>query len=170
MNRLAVLIAVFALLGCSAALDAKVIIPCERRLLVDTEEGYYINSGEIDTSSGIFMENFTISGEAGKADVVVFTPYDDILKMLSKESFLDIMSVALMIEATKEGEETGNWTASSYYGTPVMVHNMTFTSGTLAGSDGYLAVWHAGDDSYIMLLSMLDSNKTSQIISTARIV
>ncbi|ABK14911.1 MAG: hypothetical protein H5T42_00275 [Methanothrix sp.] len=170
MNRLTIIIAVFALLGCSAALDAKVIIPEERTLVVDPGEGYYINTGDIDTSSGIFMENFTIFGETGKADAVVFTPYDDILKMLSKESFLDIMSVALMIEATKEAQETGNWTTSSYYGAPVVVHNMTFTSGTLEGSDGYLAVWHAGGDSYIMLLSMLDSNTTSQIIRTARIV
>lgn len=170
MNRLAILVAIFALLGCSAALDAKVITPCDRTLVVDPGEGYYINAGDIDTSSGIFMENFTISGEAGKADAVVFTPYDEILKMLSKDSFLDIMSVALMVEATKEGYETGNWTVSSYYGAPVVVHNMTFTSGTLAGSDGYLAVWHAGDESYIMLLSMLDSNTTSRIISTARIV
>jgi len=170
VNRLAIIIAVFALLGCSAALDAKVIIPCERTLVVDPGDGYYINTGDIDTSSGIFMENFTISDGLGKADAVVFTPYDDVLKMLSRESFLDIMSVALMIEATKEGQETGNWTASSYYGAPVVVHNMTFTSGTLAGSDAYLAVWHAGDDSYLMLLSMLDSNTTSRIISTARIV
>lgn len=170
MNRLAVIIAVFALLGCSAALDAKVIIPCERTLVVDPGVGYYMSTGDIDTSSGIFMQNFTISGGAGKADAVVFTPYDDVLKMLSKESFLDIMSVALMIEATKEGYETGNWTASSYYGAPVAVHNMTFNSGTLAGTDAYLAVWHAGDDSYIMLLSMLDSNTTAQIISSARII
>jgi len=170
VNRLAIIIAVFALLGCSAALDSKVIIPCERTLVVDLDEGYHLRAGEIDTSSGIFMENFTISGETDKADAVVFTPYDEVLKMLSKESFLDIMSVALMIEATKEGRETGNWTVSSYYGAPVVVHNMTFTSGNLAGSDAYLAVWHAGDDSYIMLLSMLDSNTTSQIISTARIV
>lgn len=169
MNRLAIIIAVFALLGSSAALDAKVIVPCERTLVVDLDEGYQMSAGDIDASSGIFMENFTISDGIGKAEAVVFTPYDDVLKMLSKESFLDIMSVALMIEATKEGQETGNWTASSYYGDPVTVHNMTFTSGTLEGS-GYLAVWHAGDDSYIMLLSMLDSETTSQIISTARIV
>lgn len=170
MNKLAIIIAVFALLGCSAALEANVIVPCERTLIVDPGEGYYINRGEIDTSSGIFMENLTISGDTGKAEVAVFTPYDDILKMLSKETFLNIMSVALMIEATKEGQETGNWTVSSYYGDPVTVHNMTFTSGALAGSDVYLAVWHAGDESYIAMLSTLDSNTTSKIISSARII
>ncbi len=158
------------LLGNSVALDAKVLVPCERTFVIDLGDEYGIEKGSVDASSGILMENFTIQGENGRAEAVVFTPYDELLKMISKESFVDIFSVALLMEATKEGHETGNWTATSFYGAPVLVHNITFTSGTFAGSEAYLAVWDPGDTSYIMLLSAFDGNTTSKIIESARII
>lgn len=98
MNRLAMIIAVLAMLGSSAAFEAEVFVPYERTLVADLGEDFYISVGTIDPSYYVFKEGFEITNDIGKVWVRVFTPYNDPWRMLSKESFLGTLLGGVITE------------------------------------------------------------------------
>jgi len=187
MKKLAVIIAVLVLLGTSTALESKLCLPHEHKLIVDLDgEEYWMRTyaHDINHMTGIFWSVSAIEAESLEHAVLrILTPYSNTWTQMSEDSVQDIISGMAMASVLNQGGNVSeSWTTTSYYGDPVTVyriHNparsfyfrmLDIWDFSFFLSDTYMAVWRVGENSYVIMISELDRETTSQIINTTRIV
>ena len=176
MKPFAAFLSSILLLACltlpCTALESKVNTVSEKTLSVDLVPSFEINKSALNTSdNGIASQDFLINNTAfaGSAFISIMSVYDEVLGRMRPNSLSDIFLVGGMAAAEDRGDaEIGNWTAVSALGKNVTVHTMSTRDERIqkVGGSYDIAVWDLDRSTYAVMVSLLDSDNTTQLIKT----
>jgi hypothetical protein len=159
----------------SATLDAKVYTLCENNISVNLTPNFRLMPDpSTSSSSGMFMQGFTITGIGSKgfASLTTMDIYDEDINALGFEALSQIVSGTISYLSDSETDNTlGNWSAVNKKGENVIIDTLD-TKGTplsIYGKRVDMAFWNIEDSRYAFLLSSFDQNATRQIINTLEI-
>ena len=177
MKPFAAFLSAILLLACLAlpalALESKVLTISEKTLSVDLGPSFEIDSSALNTSDkGMVSQDFLINNTAtaGAAFVSVISVYDEILGKMSPGSLSELFLIGGMSAVEARGDiEIGNWTAvSSVREMNVTVHTMSTEDERIQmlGGSYDMAVWNLDRSTYVVMVSLLDKDNTTQMIKT----
>ncbi len=176
MKHFEVFISAIFILACLAlpcmALESRVLTVTEKTLSVDLGPSFELNKSELNTSQkGMVSQDFLINNTAkeGVAFFSVMSVYDDLMKRLSPDLLSELFLIGVLSEVESKGDvEIGNWTTPDGLGNNVTVHTLSTKDERVKPLGGTYdaAVWNLDQSNYVMLVSFLDENNTTQIIKT----
>ena len=163
----------------SAMQEAKIYTLNESNITLNLTPNFRLMPDQsTDSTSGMFMQSFTVAGkgEKGMATLMTMEIYDENMKMFDPESISQMMtggvSTVLSYYSDSESDNSlGNWTAVDKKGENVTVEILD-TKGTLFSVFGKKvdsAFWPVRDNMYAGVISSFDHNVTRQIINTLEI-
>ncbi len=176
MKHFAAFVSTIFILACLAlpciALESKVLTVTEKTLSVDLGPSFELNESELNTSQGgMVSQDFLINDTAkeGVAFFSVMSVYDEMMGMLSPDLLSELFLIGVLSEVESKGDvEVGNWTAPDTMGNNVTVHTLSTKDERVKPLGGTYdtAVWNLDQSTYVVLVSFLDENNTTQIIKT----
>ncbi len=168
---LGILLLACLVLPCTA-LESKVFTVTEKTLSVDLGPSFEINKSELNTSQkGMVSQDFLINDTSSErtAFLSVLSVYDELMGRLSSDLLSELFLIGGISEVESKGDvETGNWTATDVLGNNVTVHTLSTEDERVKPMGGIynMAVWNLDQSTYVVLVSFLDENNTTQLIKT----
>lgn len=179
MKSFAAFLSAILLLACLAlpalALESKVLTISEKTLSADLGPSFEISRSIMNTSDmGLVSQDFLINNTAaaGSAFISIISVYDEILGRMSPDSLSELFLIGGMSAVESRGDiEVGNWTAVDRQGENVTIHTMgTEDDGIqMLGGSYDMAVWNLDRSTYVVMVSLLDKDNTTQMINTLTI-
>ncbi len=176
MKYFAAFLSAIFILACLAlpcmALESRVLTLTEKNLTVDLGPSFELNKSDLNISQkGMISQDFLINDTAkdGVAFFSVMSVYDELMKRLSPDLLSELFLVGVLSEVEAKGDvEIGNWTAPDTLGNNVTVHTLSTKDLRVKPLGGTYdtAVWNLDQSTYVVLVSFLDENNTTQIIKT----
>jgi hypothetical protein len=176
MKHFAVFVSTIFILTCLAlpciALESNVFTLTEKTLSVDLGPSFELNKSELNTSqTGIVSQDFLINDIAKEevAFLSVMSVYDEMMGMLSPDLLSELFLIGVLSEVESKGDvEIGNWTTTDVLGNNVTVHTLSTEDERVKplGGTHDTAIWNLDQSTYVVLVSFLDENNTTQLIKT----